>query len=35
MIILAQRTPLSKCEMYLYDTNYLFLHLHFCGRDDI
>lgn len=24
---------LSKCEMYLYDTNYLFSHLLFCGHD--
>lgn len=24
---------LSKCEMYLYDTNYLFSHLRFCGHD--
>lgn len=29
------KNTLSKCEMYLYDTNYLFPHLLSCGHDDV
>lgn len=29
------KNTLSKCEMYLYDTNYLSPHLLFCGHDDV